>query len=518
MGDLNRILQFRPYFVQRGRGPHINELIFATDENGDTFPSDIALARDGITITGVPEGKKFGINVRWHVEDFGAGYITADNGGNFYEMGNSGAAGILNLNYELAGSRVERNKNRLKKFETEGYIPSREVRTYLDLSNDLLDDATRTLRDDNKCAVYSQKALFYALWGSEMLEIEKARADCRKIGWRERFFFGCDARHYHQMPKSVFMDRFTDLFNFAHITYVVNGDDHMQYFEPVEGQLRFEHRDLLFKDLREANITVGGRTLFWFHTWVTPEWLKKKSYDELKIYVEKHTRDVIKHYGSEMYAWEIVNEFHDWANEIGATPEQAVELTGLACDVARAEAPGVHRLINNCCPFAEYVHMRQWSGQPAKYRQRTPFQFTRDLIDAGVDFTRIGQQVYFPYRDLQDTILMIERYESLGIPVQLSEIGCPGGATRETMLKEDVVPPERPYIWHRPWDDELQADWLESVYLSAYSKLWIEAANWFDLIDPFSYQKNGGILRSPNGEKKPAFDRLKKIQQTLKET
>ena len=33
---------FRPYFVQKGRGPHIYDLVWATDQNWDTFYSNIS--------------------------------------------------------------------------------------------------------------------------------------------------------------------------------------------------------------------------------------------------------------------------------------------------------------------------------------------------------------------------------------------------------------------------------------------------------------------------------------------
>ena len=40
-------------------------------------------------------------------------------------------------------------------------------------------------------------------------------------------------------------------------------------------------------------------------------------------------------------------------------PEQIVEVSKLACDVAKATNPNVHRLINNCCPFAEITLLRK---------------------------------------------------------------------------------------------------------------------------------------------------------------
>jgi hypothetical protein len=214
-----------------------------------------------------------------------------------------------------------------------------------------------------------------------------------------------------------------------------------------------------------------------------------------------------------MYAWEIVNEFHDWANETQLKPEQSVELTKLACDVAKDTAPNVERLINNCCPFAEYVQLGKWKDLDAIYPQRTPWEFMKDLVDADVDFTITGQQMYFPYRDLQDTILLIERFEQFGRPVQLTEVGASSGPS-ERSVKNDTLPfPDEPYIWHRPWDEELQADWLEGLYTLAYSKPWIEACNWYDFVDGQSFIKNGGLLRSAEGERKAAFYRLLKLKE-----
>jgi hypothetical protein len=507
-------LTFKPYFTQRGVGPHLLDWAYASDERWDAFPSNITASTEGVTISDTEGRGRFGINVRWNVEGFGYLFITADNGGEFYTLPADGSTESLHLNFELARSRVSRNRRRLPVYSDSGFVASRETQRYLELSETYLEDAGKAGSDEERKGALSQKALYYALWASEKLELEYARFLIARTGFRPDFFIGCDARAFYQMrTPQVFIDLFTKAFNYATITYVWEHDGVIGDFEPVEGELNFEFRDAAFRRLRRAGIQVEGRPIVWFHTWVTPDWIKEKSYDELLKYVEDHTRKTIAHYGDEMYAWEIVNEFHDWANEVEVTPDQAVELTKLACDVAADTAPEVHRLINHCCPFAEYVQLREWSGQPAKYPQRTPWQFTRDLVDAEVDFTLIGQQMYFPYRDLQDTIMLVERFEEFGKPVQLSEVGCPGGPTERSVKLGTVGFPDEPYVWHRPWDEELQADWLEGIYTLAYSKPWIEACNWFDFVDPHSYLDNGGLIKSPKGEPKAAFERLVKMRE-----
>ncbi len=504
-------LIFKPYFVQKGRGLHLYELVWASDKNWDTFYSDITLNKNGVEISDSKGIDKFGVTVRWNVEGFGYTNITADNGGEYYQLPDSGNTKEFNLVYELAKSRIVRNRTRSNKFVKENWILGRDTKAFLDLSEEFFNEAVKHQNDDEKCAQLSQKSLYYALWGGEKMELEKAELEIIKRGLRKDFLFGCDARGFYQMNQEKFFELYAQLFNYAKVTFIQVNDAIPGDLEPQEDKLQFGVRDLLIERFREHNIICEGRALFWFHHWVTPDWVKNKPFDELKKYVEKHTCEVVKHHGQAVYAWEIVNELHDWANECLLTPEQTVELTKLACDVAYATEPKVHRLINNCCPCAEYVQMKQWSGQEAKYRQRTPNQFLRDLVDAGVNFDIVGQQMYFPYRDLQDTIIMIERLAEFNKPVQLTEVGCPAGPTNDTIRLGTSKMPNEPYIWHRYWDEETQSEWFEGLYKLAFSKPYIESISWFDMIDPYVYMENGGLLKSREGAKKPSYDRMKKL-------
>ncbi len=509
-------LRFQPHFVQEGRGPYLLDWAYASDSKWDAFRSNItASPQKGVVISDAAGQERFGIDVKWFVEGFGYLFMTADNGGEFYTLPPDGETRELNLNHELAKSRVARNRRRLAAFRSDGYAPSREVQAHVDLSEGYFEDAQKAT-DEAKCGALAQQALLYALRGGEMLELDHANQIILRRAPRPDFFFGCDARAFYQMETpELFMDRFADVFNFATVTYVWTHEGVIGDFERTEDAYNFEFRDAIVNRMRANDVTVEGRPILWFHTWVTPEWVEAKSFDELKRYTEKHVRTMVDHYGDEIYAWEIVNEFHDWANDVRLDPDQIVELTKFACDVAADAAPTVGRLVNHCCPFAEYVQMGQYSGwpdQPAQHPQRTPWEFTRDLVDAGVDFTHIGQQMYFPERDLQDSILLVERFEQFGKPVHLSEVGCPGGPT-ERSVKLDTVPiPDGPYAWHRPWDEDTQADWLEGIYTLAYSKPFVEGAHWFDFVDPHFYIPSGGLLQSPKGEPKEAYRRLQSLQ------
>src|SRR5690554_1245847 len=504
-------LIFKPVFVQKGKGPHLLDWAYASDQRWDAFFSNITASNEGVKISDTNGIDKFGIDVRWNVEGFGYIFITADNGGEFYQLPPKGKQLQLNLNFELAKSRVARNKNRLNKFLKDGYLPSREVKSFLDLSEEFFNDAKKVEVNEEKKGMLSQQSLFYAMWGGEKLELDYANYKISKAGYRKDFFTGCDARAYFQMDAELFMQLFTDAFNYATITYYLTSN-YYEDFEPQEGNKQFDARDVVFKKLKSKNITVEGRPLYWPYKTVTPDWLRNKSYDEVLKYVEKHVKEVVGHYGDGMYAWEIVNESHDWANETQLTPEQITNVTKLACDVAKDTSPNVQRLINNCYPYAEYVQLKKWGELDAKYPQRTPFQFMEDLVDAGVDFTITGQQMYFPYRDLQDTIILIERLEKFNRPVQLTEVGASSGPNKDSIMTGRLGLPEEPYVWHGHWTQEHQADWLEGIYTLAYSKPWIEAVNWYDFVDPHAWIKQGGLIESPNGEKKLAYERLLQLK------
>ena len=502
-------LVFQPHYVQRGQGPHLN-WAYASDTKWDAFHSDIAAEENDRVVISDTEGQeKFGINTRWNVEGFGYIFITADNGGEFYSLPASGRTATLNLNYELAKSRVVRNRERMRKHALNA---SRELQGFLDLSEGYYEDAGKSTSEERK-AELAQKALLYAMWAGETMELEKARHEIARRGKRDDFFIGCDARSFYQMDPDIFMDRFTEVFDYATITYyTITGTDGMPDFEPTEDDERFDTRDVLFERLKKHDITVEGRPLFWPYPSVTPDWMRAMSYDEVLKYVERHTREVVGHYGDRMYAWEIVNEFHDWANEVNISPEQAVEITKLACDVAKDTAPSVHRLINNCCPYAEYVQLGKHQDRPAKYPQRTPWEFMKDLVDADVDFTISGQQMYFPHRDLQDIIILVERFEQFGRPIQLTEVGASAGPSDASVKNGSLGFRDEPYVWRRHWDQELQADWMEGLYTLSYSKPSIEAVNWYDMLDGQAWIRNGGMLADAEGTTKAVYHRLQKLE------
>jgi len=483
--------------------------VYASDEEDQPFKSEIYVGDEGIVVPTEFGDKRFGVNLRWYVEGFGFLWLCADNGGEFYSLKDSSKGQVFNLNLELARSRVMRNERVMEKYAKSGTIFSEEVKGLKALSEDLLDDASKTARGQSRSTELADKALLYALWCGEKMELENARGAIALKSPKGEGYFGCETRQYVWVKSEAFTKIFPKLFNFATVTHYV-WDSWYELFEPQEGRYNWGIKDDIVNWLTRVGIRIEGRPLFWFHPSVTPEWMKKFDFTQQKKYVERHAHDLVTHYGESVLEWEVMNEYHDWANVLNNTPEQMTEIVRLACDSTTSANSKVKRIINNSGPFGEYVARGTMAGDVVANRTlRTPFQFLRELIMEGVDFDIVGIQVYFPDRDLSDIARMVERFGTLGKPIYITEIGATSGPSVASVNAGQPFP-QGPYSWHRHWDNDLQADWLEAVYTVCYSRPFIKAINWYDFADFRSYIPNGGLVLE-DCTPKPSFERLSEI-------
>ncbi len=501
-----RDVVFRPY-------PHRNmppiTFAYAADEVEDPFKSSMSIEQDGIVVSEDMGARKFSVNARWYVEGFGYIWLSADNAGGKFTRTEAANIGQFNLNYEFARSRVSRNKEVLVRYQKEGTQFSSEVKHLTALSEELLADASKRLTDGEKAAKLSDACLKYALWAGENIELEKAKSDIAKMKRKEKVKFGCETRQYIWAKSEDMTKHFVEVMNHATITHYV-WDTWYEVFEPREGVYNWGVKDNIVRWLKDNDISIEGRPLFWFHPSVTPDWLKNKNFEELKQYVEKHTHDLVSHYGDDVSEWEVVNEYHDWANIHNHTPEQITEIVRLACDKTKETNSKVSRLINNCCPWAEYAARGRMARMDATRPLRSARKFMQDITDAGVDYDILGIQIYFPQRDLSDIVRLLERLAKIGKPITITEIGASSNLVAQSNTGAITSSFTEPYAWHRHWDEELQADWLEQVYTVFYSKPYIKTINWYDFSDFRPFIVNGGLVREDSTPKR-SHERLKQL-------
>ncbi len=479
------------------------EWAYATTPDGDAYKSPIEITQEGVKLPESMAGRPFAVNAKWYVEGFGFVWLEADNAGQFYTPDDFRGERVRNLNVEFARSYVARNAATMGRYAGMRTDFSSEVRGLHAMAQELLESAQR--QSGESAGETANQSLLYALWAGEKIELEHAHAVLARPRTGD-FYFGCETRQYIWAKSETMTERFQDVFNFATVTHYV-WDTWYPIFEPSEGVHRWGIKDDIVDWLTEQGITIEGRPILWFHPSVTPDWLREKNFSEVKNYVENHARALVGHYGDKILHWEVVNEYHDWANVHDFTPEQITEVVRLACETTHDVNPKVDRLINNCCPYAEYAADGYTAHGSSLRPLRTPRQFVADLVEAEVPFETVGVQMYFPERSLADIVRHVDRFAAFGKPVYLTEIGATSGPTRADVMLERMELQGPLYDWHRPWDEDLQADWLEQLYTVLYARPYVDALNWYDFADFRTFIPNGGLVRE-NASTKQSYERL----------
>jgi endo-1,4-beta-xylanase len=384
-----------------------------------------------------------------------------------------GDDGSFSLAAELVRSKAARLRAQLQRYRAAGLAPTAALEAQI---------GTALAQEDLRGLVTACDAL------------ELAYARHRPVNAAQRM--GCDAARMYLTKPDRFRRHLRRLFDYATVTFYTTSSG-MEDFEPVEGAYEFASRDLLVHHLERMGMTVEGRPLLWLHSMVAPDWMAALGFDGLCDYLRGYIPAVVGHYRGRIGTWEVVNEAHDWADVVHLDHDQMIEAARVACDLTRATDPSVQRLISGTEPFGVYASTgAREDGSRVADRHWTPYTYFRDVIRAGVDFETVGVQIYVPYRDLTDIVAMLERFEALGKPVVITELGVPG----------------RPIVGDvsHAWDSEQQADWAERMYTLLMSRPNIAGVLWYDFTDQWAFLPGGGLVDELS-HPKPAYERIERL-------
>jgi endo-1,4-beta-xylanase len=432
-----------------------------------------------------PFAAPFAIALKLPVEGFGEVTLYADKTGRGFTPQDF----PLNLNLAFAQTRLHRVRTALKQSQEFTFPEGLERR--LSLAARALQEAEQSSERRDRLRLCNT-SLVESLWAGEELVLAKAQQTIQRQPPRQDFLFGCNAFGHPQAGEAY--DRaFRQLFNFATVPFYWKG------FEPTQGKPQFAGTDATTDWLRRNNIAAKGHPLTWFHEDAIPDWIRQKSYAEVKALLHRRIVEITTHYRDRIGYFDVINEAHapPWANELHYSPEQFLELTRLSTEAARLGNPRLTRIINCCCLWAENV---AYSPPP----QRSAYQYLKDCIAAKIPFEAIGLQLYYPDQDLFEIDRLLERFGTLGKPIHITELGVSSatGIDKQSLLQDARG------LWHRPWSQKIQADWIEQFYTLCYGKPSIRAITWWDFSDRSCFWPFGGLL---DREMKPkeSFFRLK---------
>jgi endo-1,4-beta-xylanase len=473
---------------------HLNSLLLI-NSSGRPFELLPVLEGPGRLSIEIPAGK-FEIMMVLPVRGFGTVYLYADNAGAFYSGGSP--VGEMLLNYEFARSRSAYVRRYVKTAEAEGVAFSAELSRRLTSGEAALARAAAA-REVKERAGHSNDSLAETMWAGEMAVLERARHRISRQSARPGFLFGCNAFRF--AASEDYAKQYAALLNFATLPF------YRARTERVEGSPDYSQAEGILAKIAATGILAKGHPLCWFHRAGVPEFLKKKSWNELKQSCRDYILGTVGRFRSRIHAWDVINEAHDWANDLNLDAAQLIEITRLVSETTRIADPTAFRVVNSCCTWAEYAARRRTYSGPLDRPSRTPLDYVKALEDARVPYDAMGLQIYYPARDMLEIERQMERFFALGKPVHITELGV--SSSNEPMGKgENPVPSKN--VWHgTEWSEQIQADWVEQFYTICYSRPEVQAITWWDFADP-AFIPHGGFLTA-DLKPKQSYERLQKL-------
>jgi hypothetical protein len=244
-----------------------------------------------------------------------------------------------------------------------------------------------------------------------------------------------------------------------------------------------------------------------------PDWMYiwEHDVDTLRELAYEQVQRVVTRYRKIVPVWNVVAGIH--TNSVFTLSfEQIIELTRLLVAEVKNLLPTAKTLVTIKHPFAEYQARSRASVPPMLYAEM--------VAQAGISFDAFGLEwemgVPVPgwyERDLFQFSSMLDRFSSLSRPLFLTSLGVPGRSTPDPNdQSEGKLDPNLAGRWKRPWDAELQAQWIDDAYRIALSKPYVESIAWANLADQGPSLPGGGLLDDML-KPKAGFNKLQELRE-----
>jgi endo-1,4-beta-xylanase len=444
-----------------------------------------------------PKEEPFGLAVLDEIPGFGRVVVTADNEGRHYRLGDK----PIDFREEAVKTKVARLRTQVAEAGKAGNTLPAPLTARVDSITMGLKTALETT-DPVPRARALEEILRESFWLGEEVELAVARSRIDAMSMEERRSKRFGASFFDPDAPATYMYRFRELLDFATTPF------YRRQVEQVEGQPDWGPRDRLLDILDEWKMARKGHPLSWWIEHGLTDWMKRLSYRTLKEVIYQQVFDTVTRYKDRIKIWDVINEAHDpivKGNDLNLNAEQVYEVTELACRATRDADPDAIRIVNVNRPWC--VYRSEWEMMNPMHA----IEYVEGLAERGINYEVLGVQMYHGgpehyVRDMTEQSALIDSYIALGKPVHITEVQTPSSVEADSTrwLGGRV---EQSGWWHRPWDPEIQADWVEQFYTIAASKAKVEAVTWWSLSDRRTFWPHGGLLDA-HDQPKPAYHRL----------
>ena len=290
--------------------------------------------------------------------------------------------------------------------------------------------------------------------------------------------------------------------------------------QPQEQAFNVEPLDSWVETLVKRRVPAIAGPLIRLDADHVPDWtvVFEHDFDTLREMAYDYVQKMVTRYRKQVAVWNVAAGLQT-NTAFSLSFEQVIDLTRLLVTQVKTLLPGARTLVTITHPFGEY-HARGRGGAAAGV---PPMLYAEMLANAGIAFEAFGLEIELGVpavghfnRDLFQLSCALDKFATLGRPVFLTAVGVPGRAAPDP--NDNTGGAQDPALagrWHRPWDPEIQAEWMEAVYQVALSKPFVEAVAWSNVADVNATLPGGGLLDDLL-QPKPAYAKLQQIRERFK--
>jgi endo-1,4-beta-xylanase len=205
---------------------------------------------------------------------------------------------------------------------------------------------------------------------------------------------------------------------------MVEAEDAMKWWilRPDRATYDFRQGDELVSFARANQMKVRGHCLVWGR--YNPDWLTQGHFTsrQLSRLLHEHISRVLKHFGSEVFAWDVVNEALDENGKVRDSLWYNHPGIGLA-EQGTAYIEQVFRWAHKTAPHA-LLFYNEAEGEGLNRKSDAIYAMVKDFKRRGVPIDGVGLQLHIPKLEVDVAALSanIARLTALGLQVHITEL------------------------------------------------------------------------------------------------
>jgi hypothetical protein len=283
--------------------------------------------------------------------------------------------------------------------------------------------------------------------------------------------------------------------------------------QPEEEKFETQPLDEFVDLLTSKRIPIVAGPLIDLHESHVPDWMFvwEHDFDTLRELAYEYVQKLVHRYRKAVSMWNVAAGLHA-GGAFTLSFEQMIEFTRLLVSQVKTMLPNARTIVTIKQPFGEYH---------AKFRSSVPPVLYAEMVaQAGINFEAFGLEIEMGIpqpgkftRDLFQLSCLLDRFSQLGRPIFITAVGAPGQNGPDSGdISDGRMNPAEAGRWKRPWDPQLQAEWMEAVYRLALSKPFVESIAWSNLADIHQTLPGGGLMNDMF-QPKPAFMKLQEMRE-----